>query len=119
MKKSITIVSVVALFAFMAVAAGPFSSGWGKTVTVSPDAVATTLTNTVGSLSVFNTSGFLVHAQANTSMVAFSNAVAAGTAVPIPNNSSFTFDGKSKNSIQNVFVKSAVAATGTVYLGGF
>ena len=125
MKAGIPIVIAVLLVAVVAIAAGPFTNGGGKTVSVTPTATRVTFTNstgtynTLGSLSVANLSGQKVYAQVNTTLSAFSNAITAGITAVIPDNMAYTFDTKNQGSIVSICLQIDGAATGDVHLAGF
>jgi hypothetical protein len=101
------------------VMAAPFGSGAGRVG--SATSVPARLTDlAANSVSLYNAGSAVVYAQVNTTAAACSNAVVAGTAVPIPANTSFIFDSREKAQIDSVvYMTGAAASTCTVYIAWF
>jgi len=116
MRRFFCILTVLGLALSTALAV--FSTGWGLTVSVEPT-VASSRDFTVNQLSVYNSGAGVILVQVNTTTNDFTNAIVAGTTIPVPGGMSYTFNSESQTAIYNVFYRSSGATTNTVYLGGF
>jgi len=95
--------------------------GGGKVVSVS--AVPTVMNGfTSDVVSVYNSGAAVVYVQVNSTGTAVSNAAAAGTAVPIPANVSYTFDARDKRDAKGLITSVAVvtaSGTATAYVSWY
>jgi len=101
-----------------AIAVADFTTGYGKSVSVS--ATATNVTGfTVSSLSVFNQGPSLVYVLVNCDTNTFNARLTEGSAVAVPSGSVYTFNTQTKTSISQVNLATPADGSATALIAGF
>ena len=95
-----------------------YTTGAGRKVTATTVPVEITMADRVATLSVYNSGTNEVFCLVDCTTNVFATRLAAGTTVPIPAGSVFTFDTKSKDSIGSISL-STTNASSDVYIAGY